>query len=122
MVREESKYNIIIHELIRKNGEDTRRIRSLEQRLDMLENRMNSLESAGFDRSKKSGAKISEMEASLKGLYDEFSRLRNNMEKINRQIVKFARKSDIREMERMMDLLNPVKQYPEQRPVKQPVV
>jgi|SRR3989338_9377467 len=122
MVREESKYNIIIHELIRKNGEDTRRIRSLEQRLDMIENRMNSLESAGLDRSKKSGAKISEMEASLKGLYDEFSRLRNNMEKINRQIIKFARKSDIKEMERMMDLLNPMKQYPEQRPVKQPVI
>ncbi len=122
MVREESKYNIIIHELIRKNSEDTRRIRSLEQRLDMLENRMNSLESANLERSKKSTAKISEMEASLKGLYDEFSRLRNNMEKINRQIVKFARKSDIKEMERMLDLLNPMKQYSEQRPVRQPVV
>ena len=44
MPKDESKYNIIIHELIRKNSEDTRRLRSIEQRLDMIENRMGSLE------------------------------------------------------------------------------
>lgn len=108
MVREESKYNIVLHELIRKNGEDTRRLRSIEQRLDMMENRMNSLEAAGLDRAKKFGSKISEMESALKSVADELSRTRNSLEKINRQIVKFARKSDIKEMERMMDLLNPV--------------
>ncbi|MBI2579380.1 MAG: hypothetical protein HYW27_00580 [Candidatus Aenigmarchaeota archaeon] len=108
MVREESKYNIVLHELISKNGEDTRRLRSIEQRLDMMENRMNSLEAAGLDRAKKFGSKISEMESALKSVADELSRTRNSLEKINRQIVKFARKSDIKEMERMMDLLNPV--------------
>ena len=107
MPREESKYNIIIHELIRKNSEDTRRLRSIEQRLDMIENRMSSLEAGSLERSKKFNTKTSEAELSLKSLGDEISRLKNNLEKINRQISKFARKSDIKEMERMMDLLNP---------------
>lgn len=107
MPRDDSKYSIILHELIRKNGEDTRRLRSIEQRLDMIENRMNSLEAANLDRAKKFGAKISEMESMLKNAVDELTRTRNSLEKINRQIVKFARKSDIKEMERMMDLLNP---------------
>ena len=107
MPRDDSKYSIILHELIRKNGEDTRRLRSIEQRLDMIENRMNSLEATNLDRAKKFGAKISEMESTLKTAVDELTRTRNSLEKINRQIVKFARKSDIKEMERMMDLLNP---------------
>ena len=56
----------------------------------------------------------------MKNLSDELTGLKNNLEKINRQINKFARKRDIREMERMMDLLNPMRQEfvePEQRKI-----
>lgn len=113
MPRDESKYNIIIHELIRKNSEDTRRLRSIEQRLDMIENRMSSLEAGSLERAKKFSTKTSEAETSLKALGDEISRLKNSLEKINRQINKFARKRDIKEMEKMMDLLNPVNEESE---------
>ncbi|MDI6721472.1 MAG: hypothetical protein QMD85_03715 [Candidatus Aenigmarchaeota archaeon] len=111
MVRDDSRYNVIIHELIRKNSEDTRRLRNIEQRLDMIENRMNSLEESSLDRTKKLNAKASETDAALKNLSDEMSKIRNNLEKINRQVNKFARKQDIKEMERMMELLTPLKEH-----------
>jgi|SRR3989338_8131311 len=113
MPKDESKYNIIIHELIRKNSEDTRRLRSIEQRLDMIENRMGSLEAGSLERAKKFTSKASEAETSLKDIGDEILRLKNGVEKINRQINKFARKRDIKEMERMMDLISPIRQNAE---------
>ena len=63
-----------------------------------------------MDRTKKLNAKIAELEVALKSANDELIKMTNNLDKINRQIVKFARKQDLKEIEHMLDLISPLRQ------------
>src|SRR3989338_8275307 len=105
-----TNYNVILQELIRRSNEDSRRLRALEQRLDTMEGRVNTFEDSSMDRSKKANAKFAEFDLSLKTLTNELVKLEASIDKINKQVNKFARKQDLKEIERMLDLISPIRQ------------
>ena len=105
-----TNYNVIMQELVRRSNEDTRRLRALEQRLDAIENRINTFESITLEKNKKANTKFAELDLSLKGLGDEIAKLIGSIDKINKQVNKFARKQDLKEIERMLDLISPIRQ------------
>jgi uncharacterized phage infection (PIP) family protein YhgE len=95
---------------VRRSNEDARRLRALEQRLDAMESRINSFENSNIDRVKKNNAKFAEFDVSIRSINDELLKMTNNLDKINRQIGKFARKQDLKEIENMLDLISPIRQ------------
>ena len=105
-----TNYNVIMQELVRRSNEDTRRLRGLEQRLDAMESRVNVFENNMLDRTKKINSKFGELDLSIKTLGEEIMKLANSMDKINKQVGKFARKQDLKEIENMLDLISPIKQ------------
>ncbi|KHO47699.1 MAG: hypothetical protein QT00_C0002G0359 [archaeon GW2011_AR5] len=102
--------NVIMQELVRRSNEDSRRLRSLEQRLDGIENRINNFENGMLDRNKKVNQKFAELDLSMKTVGEEMMKLSAGIEKINKQVSKFARKQDLKEIERMLDLISPIRQ------------
>ena len=102
--------NVIMQELVRRSNEDSRRLRGLEQRLDAIENRINNFENSSLERNKKANSKFAEIDLSIKTLTDELMKFSNSLDKINKQVNKFARKQDLKEIERMLDLISPLKQ------------
>ena len=102
--------NVIMQELVRRSNEDSRRLRSLEQRLDGIENRINNFENGMLDRNKKVNQKFAELDLSMKTIGEEMMKLSSGIEKINKQVIKFARKQDLKEIERMLDLISPIRQ------------
>ncbi len=102
--------NVILQELVRRSNEDSRRLRGLEQRLDAIENRINNFENSGLEKTKKINSKFAEFELSMKTISEELMKLSAGIEKINKQVNKFARKQDLKEIERMLDLISPLKQ------------
>jgi len=112
MAREDdsAKVYAVLQEMLRRSNAEMTRLRDLEQRLDSLENRLASLEEVSLERMEKSTDKFIDVNATLRNVNDEIFRMRNNLEKINRQINKFARKRDIKEIEKMFELLSPLKQ------------
>jgi len=102
--------NVIMQELVRRSNEDSRRLRSLEQRLDGIENRINNFENGMLDRNKKVNQKFAELDLSMKTIGEEMMKLSAGIEKINKQVIKFARKQDLKEIERMLDLISPIRQ------------
>ncbi len=108
----EEKINIIIQELVRRANEEGRRLRSLEQRMEVVESRTNTLETTALLRQRKINDKLNELELQIKNISDDVIRVRNIIEKISRQSGKFAKKSDVQEIERMFDLLSPVRHKP----------
>ena len=103
----ETNYQVIISELVRRSNEDTRRLRVLEQRMDAMETRLASVEDSSLDKTKKNNVHFNQVDESLKSLNEEMITLKNTLDKINKQITNFARKRDIKEIERMLDLLSP---------------
>ena len=105
-----TNYNVIVQELVRRSNEDSRRLRAVEQRLDAMENRLNITENAAIERTKKMNLKFVELDTTIRSLTDELTKLNGNLEKLNKQAIKFARKQDLKEIERMLDLISPIKQ------------
>jgi len=103
-------YQMIIQELVRRSNEEARRLRSLEQRMDALESRTASLEENIIEKMKKANSKFTDFDVALKSLTDEITTLKNSLDRINKQINKFARKRDIKEIEKMFELLSPIRQ------------
>jgi hypothetical protein len=101
---------VIMQELVRRSNEDARRLRAIEQRLEALESRINTMENASIDRIKKNNTKYAEIDVSLRSMGDEIVKMENALDKIGRQMPKLARKQDLKEVERMLDLISPIRQ------------
>jgi len=104
---EKENYQVIISELVRRSNEDARRLRIVEQRMDAIETRLASIEDSFLDKAKKNHLKFTELDESIRRLNEEMITLKNTLDKINKQIGSFARKRDLMEIERMLDLLGP---------------
>lgn len=103
----EQNYQVIISELVRRSNEDTRRLRVLEQRMDAIETRLSAAEESVLDKTKKNHLHFTEQDQSIRRLSEDMITIKNTLDKINKQIMNFARKRDIKEIERMLDLMSP---------------
>ncbi len=107
---EDDRMPMIMQELVRRSNDESRRLRDLETRLQNVEERATNLENLSIEKARKLSDKLTEMELTIRHMSDEIAKLENAIERINKQVVKFARKRDIREIEKMFDLLSPIKQ------------
>ena len=107
---EDERMPMILQELVRRSNDETRRLREIESRLQNVEERATYLENTNIEKTKKLNERLADMELMIRGLNDEIAKLENALERINKQVGKFARKRDVREIEKMFDLLSPVKQ------------
>lgn len=103
-------YQVIIQELIRRSNEETRRLRTLEQKMDALEDKINGLIESSLERAKKTGSKITEMDVAIKNLSNEIINLKMGIDKVNKQMAKFAQRRDLKEIEKMLELLSPLRE------------
>ena len=105
-----TNYSVIVQELVRRSNEDSRRMRAVEQKLDSMENRLSNSENTSIERTKKMNSKFAELDVTIRSLTDELTKLNGNLDKLNKQAIKFARKQDLKEIERMLDLISPIRQ------------
>lgn len=110
MVLDPNKMQMILQELVRRTNDELLRIRNLEDRVRAIEERTGSLEELSLERTRKANDKFAELDVTAKNMTDEVVKLKNVVEKISRQIDKFALKRDVKEVERMFDLINSTKQ------------
>ena len=109
MQKDDYRFQAIIQELVRRANETSRRMRSIEQRMEAMEIKQSSQDQAVLDRTQKLNVKIKEIEVLAESLKDDMLRFKNNLDKINKQIPDLARKRDVKEVERMFELLNPIR-------------
>ncbi len=102
------KLQMVLQELVRRVNNDSRRMRTIEQQLQALETKADALEENLLRRSKHYDKKTIETEATIRLMNETLTKISSDVERINRQIGKFAMKRDIKEIEKMFDLLNPV--------------
>ena len=107
---EDNRLQMVIQELVRRSNDEGRRLRSLEQRVQALESKTNSVEDMFLTKIKKIENRFSTVESNIRRVSDDITKLINNFDRINKQINKFARKTDVKELERMFDLLSPIRQ------------
>ncbi len=103
------KLELILQEIIRRVNRADRRIRELEQRTQTLETRVNTIEDSLFKQNKEIKKKIIDIEVNMKSTTESIMKLEQILSRITDQIKEFARKKEVKELEEMFNLLNPIK-------------
>lgn len=107
---EQNKMQLILQELVRRTNNELMRIRNLEDSVTNIEERLGSLEDTSLQRTKRFNEKFAELDVAIRNLSDETAKIKNLLEKVSKQLSNVALKRDVKELERMFDLLSPVRQ------------
>lgn len=107
---ETKQIDLILQELIRRANRSDRRLRVIEQRTQAMETRLSSAEDSNFKQSKEIKKGLMEIEITLRTVGDRILKMESDMSKINEQTKNFAKRNEIKEIETMFELLNPLKQ------------
>ena len=98
-----------VQELMRRISEGSRRLRDVEDRLEILESRVAAFERSGLEKEQEHGERITRLEVDLKNFLKTVEELRLSVERLSRLTDRFAKKSELKEVERMAQLLLDVK-------------
>ncbi len=111
MVFEKETVNVqpFSNEAVKIINTNTRRIRALEQRLDAMEMRIGGIQEKIINEIEAIRRDFEEINIAIKDIVKNVSELRGEILRINKTIDKTARKSEIKELESLLDLYSPIK-------------
>jgi len=98
----------VINELVRRLNEHARRLRAIEERLQSFEVRISSLENNFLLLKKSVEEELKRSGRKLDVVVNTISMLSNEVEKIRRELGKTAKKVELKEIEEVISLLNPI--------------
>ena len=105
----EKDVQAVLNEIVRRSNETVRRLRDLEERDSLIENRVNTMETAilAFSEEKKDinekiMLKIDEIEKNI-------IRIDNELLRINKIMEKMAKKTELKELENIISIYNPIR-------------
>jgi uncharacterized protein YoxC len=96
-------------ETVRRINDNTRRIRIIEQRLDVIDSRIKGIEEKIIDEMNVLKVTFDQLRQDVKDLSNEIKTMRGNMLKFEQNLEKAAKKSELKEIESLLELYNPIK-------------
>jgi prefoldin subunit 5 len=106
--KENPEAALMTEEMIRRLNEDSRRIRIVEQRLDRIEQQIETLESTALNQMEDIKIGLEKMAAKITLISDKLNGIENEMARINKEISKTASRAELKEIETFIDLVNPI--------------
>jgi len=96
-------------EIVRRIDTNTRRIRAIEQRLSGTELRIGSLEEKVIEETENLRKSFEQISMNMKNINERLSNLRVEVLKINKDLDRTAKKTEVKELESLLDLYSPIK-------------
>ncbi len=97
------------NEIVKMVNTNTRRIRILEQRLSGFERRIGSLEDRIIDEIDNLRRGLEQINLDIKAVSESLSGIRVEMLNINKDLNRTAKKTEVKELESLLDIYNPIK-------------
>jgi hypothetical protein len=98
-----------IDELVRRSNEIMRRLRALEERDSIIEARLSSMQDAILRNTADARSEFEALDKRLKDFENRLIIANNEITKIEKNIEKLARKSELSELAALIELYNPLK-------------
>jgi len=109
MVDKHSKLYTILKEVISRTNSNAKRLRTLEQRNGVIEDRINPLEKMFNEQSKELQKSLAKMEKIINKEDIRMVRVEGALKEIMKQVKKLATVPKIRELEQLIEIYNPLK-------------
>ncbi len=106
---EEKDVPTILNELVRRANESTRRLRALEERTLLMETRLSSIQDSILRNTEETRKGISTLIEKIKDTDTQMLRIDNEILRINKNADKFAKKTELKEVENTMSFFSPLK-------------
>lgn len=96
-------------EIVGRINTNTRRIKMIEQRIDGIELRVGALEEKIIDEMSDLKKSFEQISTDIKAVAEDLLRIQTEILKINKNLDKKAKKIEVKELESLIDLYNPIK-------------
>ncbi|MBU0952967.1 MAG: hypothetical protein KKA90_00920 [Nanoarchaeota archaeon] len=100
---------VVLNKLIERVNSLMRRIRVLEQDNNVLRSRLDSVETESFNQSKLARTAVADLEKRLNRYEKQLQETEHVLKEVIAQMKKLATMSQIKELEALMDMYNPLK-------------
>ena len=105
---EKKEVGVVLSELVRRLNEHGRRLRVMENRNSVIESKLNSIEDAMLKMNEDIKERFKEVADISKDFDAKFMKLENDINRVNKNMDKMAKKSELKELENMVSLFNPI--------------
>jgi seryl-tRNA synthetase len=109
MEKRKTTLRTVINELVERANTDTRRLRVLEEKVEELETRTNSLKDVLLQDKKQTGAHLDEIAATLKRQDASISGVEKALDNMVKQFKNVVTVSKIKELETLVSMYHPLK-------------
>jgi predicted nucleic acid-binding Zn-ribbon protein len=99
----------LTNEVIGRIDNNTRRVRTVEQRIEGLELRMGSAEEKMIEEVNNLKREFERISIDLKEINKTLADMHDEIIRINKDVDKTAKKNEVKELESLLDLYNPIK-------------
>jgi len=107
--KKQRSVSTIINEVIERVNSDTQRLRVVEQSNDSLISRVDGLEQAALQQKKDLLKHATDLAADISFLDERVAKLESTIKEIVEHIRKLVTQSQVKELENLIDIYNPVK-------------
>lgn len=101
--------NTILNDVIQRVNDDTQRLRVLEQSSESLTSRINGVEQGILQSRKDFQKAFSEINEGITVLDDRLTKMESTMKEVITHIKKLVTESQVKELQNLIELYNPVK-------------
>ena len=105
----EKDVQAILNEVVRRGNETVRRLRDIEEKDSLFENRLNTVETTALSLSDNKKTVDDKFTQKTDELERSVLRIDNDLMKISKLVDKMAKKSELKELESLISIYNPIK-------------
>ena len=98
----------VTSEIVKRINEDTRRIRIIEQRVDRLENSIESVQESTLTQLNDLKLSLQKINDKIVSASEKLMSIEGEILRLSKELSKTATKRDLRQMETFVDLINPI--------------
>ena len=99
---------LLSNELIRRINEDTRRIKAIEQEVERLESTSSTLEETLLTQMNDIKITLDKISQKITNVAERLNAIDTEVLRMNKEIGKTATKSEVKQLETFIDLVNPI--------------
>jgi hypothetical protein len=105
----EKDVQAVLNEVVRRGNETVRRLRDLEEKDSLTENRLNTVETTLLNLSEEKRVSNDKFSLNVEDIQKNLVKIDNELMRINKLLEKMAKKSEIKELENLISIYNPIK-------------
>ncbi len=99
----------VIGELIRRFNDNSKRLRLVEQKISSLESTLSNIDQSVVEQFKQAKSSSDKLNAKMDELTNHLAKIEDDTRKLSKQIERTATKTEVREIQGFIDLINPIK-------------